>query len=218
MNPSSQREAYRTKGFILIPGLISREVAMGLLARLQGELARQGSGFAQLSQGSDLLRAPAAEISSNQYGPIAGFLWGMTPAIVAITGEDLLPTYGYLRIYRQGDICRVHGDRLACEHSVSLTLAYSDDQPWALEVSPVRTDKPCQRADDQFRPGEPTETALMQPGDGVLYQGVHHHHARTTPNPNAWSAHLFLHWVSREGPYADQAFDGQVPPGRVELD
>ena len=169
MNPSSQREAYRTKGYALIPGLISREVAMGLLARLQGELARQGSGFAQLSQGSDLLRAPAAEISSNQYGPIAGFLWGMTPAIAAITGEDLLPTYGYLRIYRQGDICRVHGDRLACEHSVSLTLAYSDDQPWALEVSPVRTDKPYQR-------------------------------------------------VSREGSYADQAFDGQVPPSRVELD
>ena len=138
--------------------------------------------------------------------------------IGGLTGEDLLPTYGYLRIYRQGDICRVHGDRLACEHSVSLTLAYSDDQPWALEVSPVRTDKPYQRADDQFRPDEPTEAALMQPGDGVLYQGVHHHHARTTPNPNAWSAHLFLHWVSREGPYADQAFDGQVPPGRVELD
>jgi hypothetical protein len=217
VNFAGLRESYQSKGYALVPGLIPPEVAIGFLARLQGELSRHNIGIAQLLQASDLLQAPAAEISSNQYAPIAGFLWGMTPAIAAITGEDLLPTYGYLRIYRQGDICRVHGDRLACEHSVSLTLAYSDDQPWALEVSPLRTDKPYQRADDQFRPNEQADAAMMRPGDGVLYQGVHHHHARTTPNPNAWSAHVFLHWVSRDGPYADQAFDGQVPPSRVEL-
>jgi len=41
----------------------------------------------------------------------------------------------------------------------------------------------------------------------VLYRGVQRRHGRTRPNPNGWSAHLFLHWVERGGPYADFAFD-----------
>ena len=40
-----------------------------------------------------------------------------------------------------------------------------------------------------------------------MYQGVHHRHGRLDPNPNAWSAHLFLHWVDPAGPYRDEAFD-----------
>jgi hypothetical protein len=57
----------------------------------------------------------------------------------------------------------------------------------------------------------------MKVGDAVLYQGVHHRHGRTTPNPNTWSAHLFLHWVDREGPYRDHAFDGKGDPPRVDF-
>jgi hypothetical protein len=50
----------------------------------------------------------------------------------------------------------------------------------------------------------------MEVGDAVLYQGVHHRHGRMTPNPNGWSAHLFMHWVDQDGPYRDQAFDGLI--------
>lgn len=217
MTIGSVRDTYASNGYALLPGLLPREVATGIVARLQADLAGQGAGFGHLLQSNDLLCTPAAEITSNQYSPLSGLLWGMTPAIAAAIGEDLLPTYAYFRLYRQGDICKVHGDRYACEHSVSLTLAYADDKPWALEVSPVRTDKPYQRADAAFRADERAEAVFMQPGDGVLYQGVHHHHARTTPNPNAWSAHVFLHWVARDGPYAAQAFDGQTPPARVVI-
>ena len=39
-------------------------------------------------------------------------------------------------------------------------------------------------------------------------------HGRTRPNPNGWSAHLFLHWVDRDGPYADKAFDGNLDSAR----
>jgi hypothetical protein len=49
----------------------------------------------------------------------------------------------------------------------------------------------------------------MEVGDAVAYQGVDHRHGRTTPNPNRWSAHLFLHWVDPDGPHRDQAFDGK---------
>nr|WP_218821370.1 hypothetical protein [Sphingomonas laterariae] len=49
----------------------------------------------------------------------------------------------------------------------------------------------------------------MQPGDGVLYRGIDLRHGRTQPNPNQWSAHLFLFWVERDGPFAQHAFDAQ---------
>ncbi len=209
---------YQAKGYASLPGLIPREVATGFLARLKAELDRQGIALSQLLQPSHLLRAPAAEVTSNQYAPLGTFLWGMTPAIARLTGEDLLPTYAYFRLYRQGDICRVHCDRYACEHSVSLTLAYADDLPWALELATTRDDHPRQRADEGFAPHEAPEGVAMMPGDAVLYQGVHHHHGRTVPNPNRWSAHLFLHWVSRGGAYAGEAFDKQMPPQRVEID
>jgi hypothetical protein len=38
-----------------------------------------------------------------------------------------------------------------------------------------------------------------------------------TPNPNGWSAHLFLHWVDREGPYREHAFDGNVTSAPVNF-
>ena len=57
----------------------------------------------------------------------------------------------------------------------------------------------------------------------VLYRGVQHRHGRIKPNPNRWSAHLFLHWVDRDGPHAAQAFDVMAAPpasdgGKVDFD
>ncbi|MGE3692863.1 MAG: hypothetical protein AB7F98_15925 [Novosphingobium sp.] len=209
------RNAYRDKGFALLPALLPQDVATGVLARMKSDFAQQGLRLeGQMREGPLLARA-ASEVYGFHYVPLTYLHWGMTRTVEDLVGEELVPSYCYFRLYRAGDICRVHGDRYACEHSISLTLAYSDARPWALEVSPLRVETPYQRADDSFGPEEQAEAVFMQPGDGVLYQGVHHHHARTTPNPNAWSAHLFLHWVSREGPYRDHAFDGQVPPASV---
>lgn len=208
---------YAQDGYAHLERFISRQVATGFLARMKADLARQGVGFDKLMKPSPLLKQPAAEIYGYHYVPLATFHWGMTPAVQALVGEAILPTYSYFRLYREGDICKVHGDRPACEHSLSLTLAYSDDRPWALEVSPVRTATPYARADGAFVHAERAQAVPMAAGDAVLYQGVHHHHGRTSPNPNAWSAHLFLHWVSSDGPYAAEAFDKQVPPERVTI-
>ena len=56
----------------------------------------------------------------------------------------------------------------------------------------------------------------MQVGDAVLYQGSHYAHGRMQPNPNKWSAHLFLFFVDRNGPYAKHAFD-EKPFDRVDF-
>ena len=153
-----------------------------------------------------MVRPQGIENYAYQYAPMLTFLWGLTPRVAQAVGRELLPTYAYFRAYRQGDVCRVHSDRPACEHSLSLTITYGSDQVWALSVATERSDAPSPVVENDFG-GQPYGSVAMHPGDGVLYQGTHHRHERLEPNPNSWSAHLFLHWVEKNGQYKEHAFD-----------
>ena len=206
---------YRADGYALVRGLIGTEVAQAFLAGLQADMGGGPIPLSRVTQHVNLLRRPAFEVYGHFYKPMLTFLWGLTPVISGIVGRELLPTYDYFRLYREGDVCRVHFDRLSCEHSLSLTLAYSDGRPWNLELGRTRQE-PSARVEEDFGE-EPFSSLAMEPGDAVLYQGVHHRHGRVSANPNRWSAHLFLHWVDADGPYRDQAFDGQVRPAPVDF-
>ena len=203
---------YLDDGYLALPGFLPTELTHAFLATLKSDLVRGGVSFDALKRGSDLLKTEAVEVYGLQYTPMTTFLWGMTPAVSALVGHDLRPTYCYFRMYRAGDICRIHSDRYACEHSLSLLLAASDNKPWPLEVGSQHIETPRQRADADFG-DEAYGSVAMSPGDAVLYQGVHRLHGRMMPNPNRWSAHLFLHWVDPAGPYAQHGFEGmQIPP------
>jgi hypothetical protein len=117
-----------------------------------------------------------------------------------------MPSYAYFRIYQKGDICRVHSDRQACEHSLSLTVELGDNVQWALSLEKRRLEGPVAAVDPDFG-REPFSSLPMSAGDAVMYRGVNHRHGRLEPNPNSWSAHLFLHWVDAKGPYTGHAFD-----------
>ena len=206
---------YQRNGYALVREMVPRGVARALMARLRADLP-PGPITPQPHTASEILRGPAFEIYGNDYPPMQAFLWALTPAMEAVTGQRLVPTYDYFRIYREGDICRVHRDRPACQHSLSLTLDYSDDVPWPLEVGTAGESGPQDEFTDGF--GQEASTPLaMGVGDAVAYRGVEHRHGRTMPNPNAWSAHLFLHWVDPDGPFADQAFDGAGEPKPVNF-
>ena len=198
---------YKSDGYATIRGLVPPEVASNLFKQLQIDLAAAGKSFETFAKLNNISRHQSVDISGHFYRPLTTFLWGLTPIMSEITGADLLPSYDYFRIYQQDDICRVHSDRPSCEHSVSLTLAYSDDLPWALEVG-------SERVNDEgpyFETfgDEPFSAIEMQPGDAVLYRGMNLRHGRTKPNPNRWSAHLFLFWVERGGEFEQHAFDEQ---------
>jgi hypothetical protein len=206
---------YAEDGYAHLQGLIPPEVAQAFLQGLKQEMGPGAIPLSRVTDHVNLLNRPAFEVYGHHYKPMLYFLWGLTPTMSEIVGRELLPTYDYFRIYRAGDVCRVHCDRYSCEHSLSLTLDYSDGEPWPLEIGKERIE-PSSRIDEDFG-GEPYGSVDMAVGDAVLYQGVHHRHGRSTPNPNGWSAHLFLHWVDREGPYRDQAFDGQMSPAKVNF-
>ena len=195
--------------------LVPAEVAQAFLQGLKQDLGEGAIPLSRTQEKVNLLTRPAFEIYGHHYKPFLYFLWGLTPIVSGIVGRELLPTYDYFRIYRQGDVCRVHSDRFSCEHSLSLTLGYSDERVWDLEVERRRVD-PSAQVDEDFG-AEDFAAIGMEVGDAVIYEGVHHRHGRTAPNPNAWSAHLFLHWVDRDGPYRDHAFDGQVKPAPVNF-
>ena len=204
---------YKEDGYAQLKGLVAPEVAQTFLRRLAQDLGKTARPVAGRDE---VLKRPALEIHGRDYPPMLFFLWGLTPAISRLVGRDLLPTYDYFRVYRAGDVCRVHSDREACEHSLSLTLGYSDGKVWDLEIGRRPVVGPREGVADDFG-GDENVSIGMAPGDAVLYRGLHRRHGRTAPNPNRWSAHLFLHWVARDGHYRDQAFDGVPPDDRVAV-
>ena len=199
----SDRGIYAERGYVLLEQLFPPIVLAVFHGKMQQDLDLKGNP-AFISQ-TGLLTKPAIEVYSRQYAPMATFHWALTPTVAEVAGCELVPTYAYFRAYQQGDVCLVHSDRVACEHSLSLTIHLADDQPWALSVEHRRIDH-AEAVQRDF--GAEAFTPLpMRAGDAVMYRGVEHRHGRLDPNPNAWSAHLFLHWVDANGPHADHAFD-----------
>lgn len=197
------RQEYSQRGYALIEQLFSPLLLQIFHGKMQQDLQlRESTSFVATNP---LLTKPALEVYSRQYAPMATFHWGLTAAIADIANCDLVPTYAYFRVYQRGDICLIHSDRHACEHSVSLTVELADELPWALSVESRKIDRPEAPA-REF--GDADYGSLsMKSGDAVIYRGVEHRHGRTEPNPNRWSAHLFMHWVDSNGPHADHAFD-----------
>lgn len=215
---SESRQHYQTHGAVLLEQLFAPEIVAAHAYQLSQQVAHTGT---QMLAPPTLSNKPCYETYGYALPVLATFLWGLTPHIETLTGCKLLPTYSYFRTYQHGDVCRVHTDRPACEHSLSLTLAYADGIPWALSVSDRAV--PAEAPLRQTRQGEQDFGGLghvalpMQPGDAVLYRGYDYAHGRLQPNPNRWSAHLFMHWVDRHGPFADRAFDRQSVSGAADF-
>lgn len=201
----SESKAYQTNGYVLFERLFPPIVLAVFHGKLQKDLNLKADPA--FVSNTPLLTKPALEVYSRHYVPMATFHWGLTPTAAGIAGCQLIPTYAYFRVYQKDDVCLVHADRAACEHSMSLTLELADDKRWALCVAKQYADVHAPSADPSFRPDEAFTELPMLAGDAVMYRGVNHRHGRIEPNPNRWSAHLFLHWVDANGPFADQAFD-----------
>lgn len=197
---------YAADGYALIEGLVPPEVAGAMLECIGAGLGGADHSFPGFQNQQVLSRQPTVEIPGHSFLPMLTFLWGLTPIVSQLTGRDLLPSFDYFRIYQKGDICRLHTDRPSSEHSLSMTLRYSDEQPWPLDIARSASDGPVSSLDEDFG-DEAYDSIPMKPGDAVLYRGVERRHGRVTPNPNNFSAHLFLHWVERGGRFEDHAFD-----------
>ena len=100
-------------------------------------------------------------------------------------GLELIPTYGFFRLYKKGNDLELHKDRNSCEISLSLCIGYEEGEQWPLYIN---------------------ETPIYQePGDMVIYRGCEVEHYRE-PYEGKQQAQVFLHYVDKNGPYGGEEF------------
>jgi len=97
----------------------------------------------------------------------------------------LFPTYAYWRYYVFGATLTKHTDRPACEISITACIKKYDDWPIVIE-------------DKYFELNE---------GDAVLYAGCDQKHWRPGMYKGEGIAQVFLHYVNKNGPNKDHAYD-----------
>ena len=140
----------------------------------------------------------------------------MLPVMAKETGLDLVPTYSYARIYKQGDILRRHKDRPSCEISTTLNLG---GDPWPIFIDGTGADTVIDEYKQIHKPNAPEGTkVLLDPGDMLVYSGCELEHWRE-PFEGQVCGQVFLHYNHRNGPFAEKnKFDKRpllgVPPIR----
>jgi hypothetical protein len=121
------------------------------------------------------------------------------PDVEMLAEEELLPTYAYARLYSNGDELKVHTDRPSCEVSVTLQLGRSHHYAWPIYMGKNRYD--------------------MAEGDAVIYRGCDVEHWRNVcDGPEGYySGQVFLHFVRKNGQFADHATDATVRQNPVSF-
>lgn len=135
---------------------------------------------------------PAVPGTPSSYGdPVMEMLLEqLVPHVEAASGRKVWPTYAYFRVYKPRDVLAKHTDAPPCEISLSLTLGYRARKPWPFWIE-----------------GSAGISSIeLYPGDAVLYRGVTCPHWRDAFDGELL-AQVFLHYVDRDGPYADWKFD-----------
>jgi hypothetical protein len=145
------------------------------------------AGRTQVEKGDSQIPNALAKLDHEyMFETILERLW---PTIEDVVGEELIPTYAYARLYSNGDVLETHTDRAACEVSVTIQLGRSHHYAWPIYMRGQRFD--------------------LAEGDGVVYPGcdIEHWRDRCDGPGGYYSGQVFLHYVRKNGPYADEASD-----------
>ena len=149
-----------------------------------------------------------------QYGDIAmdTLLREALPVMKEETEMNLIPTYSYARLYKNGDILPRHKDRPSCE--ISCTIHLGGDT-WPIYLEP-------DSSKGRFIPNEGyvsdnTEGIKvdLNPGDMLAYRGCVVEHWRESFEGKE-CAQAFLHYVDKYGEYKDLKYDSREHLGLPE--
>lgn len=101
------------------------------------------------------------------------------------TSLELLPTYSFTRMYTKFATLKKHTDRPSCEVSVTVQLgSCGTEWPIFIDNNPI----------------------LLENGDAVIYLGMELEHWREEFIGDH-HAQVFLHYVDKNGPYAEWVRD-----------
>ena len=139
----------------------------------------------------------------------------MLPVMKKETGLDLVPTYSYARLYKNGDTLHRHKDRPSCEISTTINLG---GEPWPIFIDGTGANNVINEKQNLVKPNAPEGTeVLLDVGDMLVYSGCELEHWRKPFEGNV-CGQVFLHYNHVEGPFAEKnKFDGRpmlgVPSG-----
>lgn len=165
--------------YIRIPEFILRHQA--------ASLAQEFREYALKNCGGDS-QAPNSHSAYN-FMPFVRLFIEKVPEVSTLFGENVLPTYTYARVYKNGSVLERHRDRPACE--VSLTLNLSKSHNWPIHFQ---------------RPDRSETFVELEPGDAVLYMGCIADHWREQFVGDEYTQ-VFLHYVRSYGENAWAYFD-----------
>lgn len=110
----------------------------------------------------------------------------LTPAMSAVAGVRVKPSYVYVGAYQGGAALKKHTDREQCEFSISFCLDYSPEParetPWPLHL--------------QNDAG--TVTVFQAIGDALFYRGRALAHFRNDLPESNTSTSIFFHYVAED--------------------
>ena len=125
----------------------------------------------------------------------------MLPVMAKETGLNLIPTYSYARLYKNGDILKKHKDRPSCEISTTLHLG---GDPWPIFIDGTGADTVIDEHKQIHKPNAPPGTkVLLDVGDMLVYSGCELEHWREPFEGNT-CAQVFLHYNHVNGPFAEK--------------
>jgi hypothetical protein len=123
------------------------------------------------------------------------------PKMQQETGLQLIPTYSYARIYKNGDILKRHKDRPSCEISCTLNLG---GDPWPIFIDGTGANNVINEEQNLIKPNAPEGTkVLLEVGDMLVYSGCELEHWRE-PFEGENCGQVFLHYNHVYGPFADK--------------
>ena len=144
-------------------------------------------------------------------------LMKVLPVMKQHTGLNLIPTYSYARIYKQGDVLKRHKDRPSCEISTTIHLGGT---PWPIFIDGTGADNVIDEYKNIIKPDAPEGTkVLLEVGDMLVYSGCELEHWRE-PFEGDICGQVFLHYNHAGGPFSTKnKFDGRpilgIPPIRI---
>lgn len=179
--------SFSNKGWHYLPEIITKEEAIKIkYQNICGAISDLGSleGHWDKERGRVL----------TCYAPLSSVfvVHRVKPILEEVLGEELIPSYWFTTSYHNKGWMNCHTDRPSCE--VSVTMNISGDAKWPIKLKDLT--------------GKRREV-VTPTGDGVAYLGtiVPHWRSPLRTHKNDSFMQLFLHYVRKNGPYAEYAYD-----------
>ena len=176
-----------SKGLYYLPKIITKEEAIQIKYKnLMGAIGDLGG----LKTHYDSERG---NILSCYAPPACSFVMKrIQPVLEELLGEELIPSYWFSTTYNNKGWMNCHTDRPSCE--ISVTMNICGDAAWPIKLKDLEGNK---------------QAVVTTPGDGVAYLGtiVPHWRSPMRSHDNDRFMQLFLHFVRKNGQYADYAYD-----------